>query len=85
MITAICFSFVILLLATGNILLSTLAIICVAIVITSTVAIMVFNGWELGVGESIGVVVMIGLSVDYVVHLAADYKHSIRSTRNLKI
>ena len=35
--------------------------------------------------ESIAVVIMIGLAVDYVVHLAADYKHSIRSTRNQKI
>ena len=82
MITAICFSFLILLIATGNILLSALAIICVAIVILSTVAIMVFNGWELGVAESVGIVIMIGLSVDYVVHLAADYRHSIHVKRS---
>ena len=73
LITAICFSFIILLIATGNILLSTLAIICVAIVIESTVAFMVFNGWELGVAESVGIVIMIGLSVDYVLHLSSDY------------
>lgn len=85
MITAICFSFLILLFATGNILLSVLAIICVAVVILSVVAIMVFKGWELGVSESIAVVIMIGLAVDYVVHLAADYRHSIRESRNQKI
>lgn len=82
MLTAICFSFVILLVATGNILLSLLAIICVAIVIVSVVAIMVFMDWQLGVSESIAVVIMIGLAVDYVVHLAADYKHSIHPSRN---
>ena len=42
MIAAICFSFVILLFATGNILLSLLAIFCVAVVIVSVLAIMVF-------------------------------------------
>lgn len=42
MMAAICFSFVILLIATGNIVLSLLAIVCVAVVIVSVVTIMVF-------------------------------------------
>lgn len=73
MACAIGFAFLILLGATGNIVLSIMSIISVGVVIVSVVAIMVFNGWELGVSESIAVVIMIGLSVDYVVHLAADY------------
>lgn len=76
-IMAIGFAFVILLISTRNVLLSLMAISCVTIVIVSVVALMVFQGWELGIPESIAVVVMIGLAVDYVVHLAADYKHSI--------
>lgn len=79
---AIAFAFVILLIATGNVVLSVLAIVCVALVIMSIVAVMVFKGWEMGVSESLAIVIMIGLSVDYVVHLAADYTHSIRPTRN---
>jgi len=43
------------------------------------------KGWELGVSESISVVVLIGLSVDYVVHLASDYTHSVKATRYEKI
>lgn len=85
MTAAIAFSFVILLIATGNILISVLAIVSVATVILSVVAIMVFQGWELGVSESVAVVIMIGLAVDYVVHLAADYKHSVKPTRGEKI
>lgn len=85
MTAAIGFSFVILLIATGNLLLSLLAILCVAVVILSVVAIMVFKGWELGVSESVAVVIMIGLAVDYVVHLAADYKHSVKVSRSDKI
>lgn len=79
---AVAFAFVILLIATGNVVLSVLAIVCVALVIMSIVAVMVFKGWEMGISESLAIVIMIGLSVDYVVHLAADYTHSIRPTRN---
>ena len=82
---AIGFSFVILLFATGNIIISILAILSVGNVIVSVVAIMVFKGWELGISESIAIVIMIGLAVDYVVHLAADYMHSIKNTRSEKI
>ena len=51
----------------------------------STVAIMQFNGWELGVAESVAVVVQIGLSVDYVVHLSTDYMHSPLQKRSDKM
>lgn len=85
MTAAVGFSFVVLLLATCNIILSVLAIISVAIVIVSVVAIMVFQGWELGVSESIAIVIMIGLAVDYVVHLAVDYRHSVKDKRGQKI
>lgn len=83
--SAIGFSFAILLLSTGNIVLSLMAIVSVSVVIVSVVALMVFKGWELGVSESISIVIMIGLAVDYVVHLAADYIHSVKRTRSEKI
>ena len=35
----------------------------------------------MGVGESIGTIMVIGFSVDYVVHLAAHYVHSAAITR----
>jgi len=54
-------------------------------VIISIVAIMRMKGWELGVSESIAVVVQIGLSVDYVVHLSTDYMHSPMQSRNDKM
>lgn len=34
-------------------------------------------GWELGVAESIAIVILIGMSVDYVVHLANHYIESV--------
>ena len=36
---------------------------------------MVLKDWQLGVSESLGTVIIIGFSVDYVVHLAAHYVH----------
>lgn len=37
---------------------------------------MYWNGMQLGVSESIAIVVLIGFSVDYIIHLSADYMHS---------
>jgi len=44
-IIAMCFAFIILLVATRNIILALMAIICVSIVIISVLAIMVLKGW----------------------------------------
>ena len=82
---SISFAFVVLIIATRNIIQSILSIFCVSMVIVSTVAIMNLNGWELGVAESVAVVVQIGLSVDYVVHLSTDYMHSPHRSRNDKM
>ena len=38
-------------------------------------------GWEIGVSESLAMVIMIGFSIDYVVHLSSDYMHSAHITR----
>lgn len=79
------FSFFILLIATRNIILAILSILCVSVVIVSVLAIMVMKGWELGISESISVVILIGLAVDYVIHLASDYTHSVHESRHDKI
>lgn len=70
---AFIFAFVVLTIVTTNMLLALWAIYAVFIVICSVVAIMVLKGWEVGIAESIAIVLLIGLSVDYVVHLAQEY------------
>ena len=82
MTIATIFAFIVLLAATGNIIQAILSLLCVAIVIVSVLAIMQFQGWEIGISECIAMVVLIGFSVDYVVHLSADYMHSAHKTRN---
>lgn len=78
---SIFFAFIILLYATGNVIQSVVSILCVTIVIISIMAIMHLNGKKLGTAESISLVVLIGFSVDYIVHLSADYMHSAHSNR----
>ena len=43
------------------------------------------KGWALGTAESISVVILIGFSVDYVIHLSADYMHSPQKSRHDKM
>lgn len=62
-----------------------LAIVSVSVVVASVLAIMVLKGYDLGVSESICTVICIGLSVDYVVHLAQDYIHSGQKHRSSKM
>ena len=71
--------------ATRDIILTFMAIFCISFIIACVVAIMVLKGWELGIVESIGIVIAIGLSVDYVVHLSADYIHSQEKGRSKRM
>ena len=81
---AIIFAFIMLTIVTCNMLLAFWAIFSVGIILVSVIAVMVYQGWEMGVSESISVVMLIGLSVDYIVHLAQSYKRSVFSHRSAK-
>lgn len=39
------------------------------------------RGWEFGTFESMNSIIIIGLSVDYVVHLANAYVENVKETR----
>ena len=84
-IAAMSFAFVIVLLSTGNVINAVLAIFCVAMVIVSITAVFKLNDQQFGTIESIAVVVLIGFSVDYIIHYSADYIHSKEDTRELKM
>ena len=77
-----CLCFCILLIATKNIIQALITLFCVSIIILSMLTIEYFLGWEIGVSESISMVLLIGFSVDYVVHLSADYVHSAHPSRH---
>ena len=81
MIVSICFSCIVILLATRNWIITLYAIHCVGFICATEMALQHLSGFEMGVAESIGTIMVIGFSVDYVVHLAAHYVHSAAITR----
>lgn len=82
---AVSFAFFIVLVSTGNIINAIIAIISVSMVIFSTMAVFYIKDQQFGTTESLAVVVLIGFSVDYIIHFSADYIHSRETTRELKM
>jgi hypothetical protein len=80
-IISIIFSLIITLIVTKNIIITFVAIWCVTVIILSITTFMQWNGQQLGQDESIAVVMLIGFSVDYVLHLSTDYMHSAAKSR----
>lgn len=67
------FAYVILTISTFNGYLALLAILDIVGIVSCILGSMYCLGWELGVIESVAITVLVGLSVDYVVHLANSY------------
>ena len=79
------FAFAVLLLSTMNIVTATFSISCIGLIMLSAIATMEIIGWTLGVIESIAIVILIGFSVDYVVHFANHYVESIYDDRYRRV
>ena len=80
---AICFpcAFLVLVIATRNIIVSSVAIVSVIGIVSSVMGFCKWAmGWGLGIAESIAAVIVIGFSVDYVVHLAHMYMDASHQT-----
>jgi predicted RND superfamily exporter protein len=71
-------------LVTRHLVTSLCSIYCVVIIITSIITFMHWDGQQFGSHQSIAVVMLIGFSVDYVLHLSTDFMHSSQPTRALK-
>lgn len=63
----------VLIIATGNIFIGLYAACCIAMIVLWVMSIVPINGWELGMVENICLVMVPGLSVDYVAHMAEAY------------
>ena len=62
--------------ATRNLLVSILSTLAIAVILAWTMGTVVWMGWKLGVMESTNIAILIGISVDFVVHFAHAYLHS---------
>jgi len=68
----ICFpvAFLVLLLATKNLIVSFHSILSIGMIVASVLGVVQMMGFPLGVAESIAGIIVVGFSVDYVVHMA---------------
>lgn len=64
-------AFLVLLFATGNIILAAISVSCIIAIVSSVLAFAVCMGWKTSVSEA--VIHVMGLSVDYVIHLGDAY------------
>jgi len=74
-------AYCVLLCATANWIVATFAICSIASIVTSVIAFSFWCGWKLGMLEAIIFVMVIGMSVDYVVHMADAYLESRKEDR----
>ena len=69
-------AFAMLLLVTLNLWISFLAFVVLGTIVTAIVTVMVLLDWNLGVNEALGLVMLVGLAVDYTVHLGHSFAES---------
>ncbi|VDI79206.1 Hypothetical predicted protein [Mytilus galloprovincialis] len=75
-VIGISIAFPILTITTLNVVIGFLATICITMITVVVVGLIPLIGWKLGVLESINLSLIVGLSVDYVVHFAEAYRTS---------
>ncbi|XP_002736516.1 protein dispatched homolog 1-like [Saccoglossus kowalevskii] len=80
-IYGIVLAFPVLVIATQNIILGTMATVSIALTTVCVVGVIPMAGWKLGVLESLNLSIIVGLAVDYVVHLAQGYHLSQKEDR----
>lgn len=79
-IMALVFCWLVLVLTTWNVAVGSLGLLSVILIVLVSVGFITCLGWTLGIIESIACIVIIGVSVDYSVHIAHAYNVSIPHT-----
>jgi len=82
---SLCLALVILTLATGNWIMAVYCTFIIFVIVGSIIGFTVLNGWKLGMLESINFVMVPGLAVDYVAHLAEGYIHCPEPDRRSRV
>jgi len=85
---AICFpvAFAVLFSATADLKMSLFAVLTISFVVGTLLGLVkVALGWDLGTGESIAATIVLGLAVDYTVHLGHIISKSTQTSRGGKV
>eukprot|EP00635_Sarcinochrysidales_sp_CCMP3193_P013385 CAMPEP_0118918014 /NCGR_PEP_ID=MMETSP1166-20130328/17657_1 /TAXON_ID=1104430 /ORGANISM="Chrysoreinhardia sp, Strain CCMP3193" /LENGTH=1280 /DNA_ID=CAMNT_0006858253 /DNA_START=19 /DNA_END=3861 /DNA_ORIENTATION=- len=85
MVLSLFLAWVVLVFSTGNWITASIATITIGMICTIVLGCIQVLGWGLGAIESILVVIVVGFSVDYTVHLADSYMASRSVTREDKV
>lgn len=75
------FAFIVLVITTHNIVVAVLNVLTIAGVLSSVIGMLYMWGWKLGVTESLGIDLIVGFSVDYIVHVGHQYAEGYHVTR----
>ena len=79
-------AFIVVCVATDNIILAFYSIVCIAGIVSCVLgAGEHYMGWSLGIGESISAVIIIGLSVDFTLHLAHMFAETDKPDRESRV
>ena len=84
-IIGLCLALVILVVATTNFAVGVLATLIIALITCSVLGVINMIGWKLGPLESLNLTLVVGLAVDYVVHLAEGFMELKHETREVKV
>lgn len=80
-VLSLVFAWIILNFATGNILMATYSVVAILLMVCGVIAFTVTLGWKIGLIEAVVYVMVVGLSVDYCVHLSEAYLSSAAQDR----
>ena len=75
-ITSCSFIFIAIILFTRNLRMASLSVLVIICIVILMIAILVENGMKLGSIEAISIQIIVGLAIDYLLHLAHRYTHS---------
>jgi predicted RND superfamily exporter protein len=81
-IFSLAFAFAILLVSTNNLVITLMSFSAILGIVMTVFLSMVLAGWEVSILESVCLIIIVGMSIDYTVHLMHSYRYStyIRST-----
>merc|ERR1711904_668201 len=69
-------AWLILCIATTNWMISSIALACILVILFLCGGMIAMAGWSLGIFEAIGLIIVVGLAVDYSVHICHSYNEA---------
>ena len=85
MACSLAFAYLVLFATTYNYAVAAVATMSIFMIVGSIVSYIYLAGWGIGLSESIGLIVTVGFSVDYIVHMSHVYVESIYDTRKHRV